>query len=236
MEGALRGLAALRMRAARVRQRRAGRREPREELVARWAPGRSFADVGAMWSIDGAISFRAEEAGAAAVTAVDVMEPTERFEAERARRVSRVRFVRADIHDRGAVSEIGIHDVVWCSGVLYHSPDPLTLLRRLRAITGEVLLLATETIPEVPGLEQACVFYPGLGEGGRRVHAVARPGVTAHAIHTPFEPGQGYSAWWWGMSASAVEGMLGATGFEVLERFGGPLHATLVARAAEGPA
>ena len=43
-------------------------RRPREELVRRFAAGRSFADIGCMWGVDGAISFLAEENGATAVT------------------------------------------------------------------------------------------------------------------------------------------------------------------------
>ena len=46
--------------------------------------------------------------------------------------------------------------------MLYHCPNPLETLRCLREITGEFLILATASTPEVPGLKQACVFYPGL--------------------------------------------------------------------------
>lgn len=214
----------------RGRQRRVRlRTAPREDLIRRFAPGRSFVDVGAMWSVHGGLAFLAEESGATAVTAVDVMAPTEEYEAEHRRRSSAVRFVRGDIHDESVVEAVGSHEVVWCSGVLYHAPNPLLTLQRLCALTTETLILATETIPEVPGLAQACVFFPGLPSEDRHVHAAARPHGTAHGIHTPFPPGPGFSAWWWGMSRSAVREMLSATGFTVLEEQGGPLHATFIA-------
>ena len=54
-----------------------------------------------------------------------------------------VRFVQGDLHDPGVAEP---HDVVWCSGVLYHAPHPLLTLERLHALTTETLLLATETI------------------------------------------------------------------------------------------
>jgi hypothetical protein len=214
----------------RLRQRAKRSRPPREDLIRRYARGRTFADIGCMWSVNGALAFAAEEAGATAVTGVDIMAATEEFTAEHARRGSRVRFVRGDIHEPAVTAAVGRHDVVWCSGVLYHAPNPLLTLARLRALTGETLILATETIPEVPGVSQACVFLPGLSDADRAVHAAARPGSTALGVDTPFDREQSYGAWWWGISRSAVRGMLHASGFEVLEEHGGPLHVTVIAR------
>ena len=215
--------------AARASSALGRRRRPREELVRRLAAGRSFADIGCMWGVDGAIAFLAEETGATAVTAVDLMPASPRFEAERARRASKVRFVQGDLHDQHTIRAVGRHDVVWCSGVLYHAPNPLLTLKRLREITGEFLILATETIPEVPGLPQACVFLPGLSGADRQVHAAARPGVHAAGLSSAFEPAQSYGTWWWGLTRSAVRGMLHASGFETVEERGDPLHATLLA-------
>lgn len=215
---------------ARMRQRLTGRAIPREELVRRHAPGRTFADIGCMWNVNGQIAFMAEQSGATSVTGLDIMPATAEYEAEHARRSSNVRFIEGDLHDPAVVSEVGEHDVVWCSGVLYHSPNPLLVLERLRAITRELLIIATETIPEVPGLAQACVFFPGLPSADRRVHAMARPGSLALGVSTPFEPNQSYGAWWWGMTRSAVRGMLEASGFELVEEYGGPLHLTVIAR------
>jgi SAM-dependent methyltransferase len=221
--------------AARASQVLGRRRRPREELVRRFAAGRSFADIGCMWGVDGAIAFLAEETGATSVTAVDLMPASRRFETERARRGSTVRFIQGDVHDEKVIGVIGRHDLVWCSGVLYHAPNPLLTLARLHAITGELLILATETIPEVPGLAQACVFLPGLSGADRRLHASARPGVNAAGLSAPFDRAQAYETWWWGMTRSAVRGMLHASGFDTLEEHGGPLHATFLVRPADRP-
>jgi hypothetical protein len=202
--------------AARLRARLGSAKPPREELIARHVGGRSFVDVGCMWTIDGALCFAAEEAGAASVTGVDVMAPTERFEAERRRRDSRVRFVQGDLHDPATVAEIGRHDVVWCSGVLYHAPHPLLTLERLRELTGQTLLLATETIAETPGRRGTCVIAPGRDE-----HPNAEP---------PAGPSAGYGPWYWGISPSALRSMLALSGFAVVEEHRTPLHVTVVAR------
>lgn len=199
----------------RLRRRLARGVPPREELVARLVPDRSFADVGCMWSVDGAVAFAAEGAGASAVTGLDVMAPTPAYAAEHARRKSRVRFVRGDLHDPATVAEAGPHEVVWCSGVLYHAPHPLLTLERLRALTSDVLVLATETLPR-RGTD--CVFAPAPG---------------THPAHTePFDPARGYVNWYWGISPGALRAMLAATGFRVEEEHRLAFHTTVVARVA----
>jgi Methyltransferase domain len=202
--------------AARVRARLGSAAPPREELIARHVGGRSFVDVGCMWTIDGALCFAAEDAGAASVTGVDVMAPTERFEAELRRRESKVRFVLGDLHDPATVAAVGRHDVVWCSGVLYHAPHPLLTLERLRALTGQTLLLATETVAETPGRRGTCVIAPGRDE-----HPNAEP---------PAGPNAGYGPWYWGISPSALRSMLTLSGFAVVEEHRTPFHVTVVAR------
>jgi hypothetical protein len=202
--------------AARVRARLGSAKPPREELIARHVGGRSFVDVGCMWTIDGALCFAAEDAGAATVTGVDVMAPTDRFEAELRRRDSKVRFVQGDLHDAATVAAIGRHDVVWCSGVLYHAPHPLLTLERLRELTGQTLLLATETVAETPGRRGTCVIAPGRDE-----HPNAEP---------PAGPNAGYGPWYWGISPSALRSMLALSGFAVVEEHRTPFHVTVVAR------
>ncbi len=201
---------------ARARARLGSATPPRETLIARHVAGRSFVDVGCMWTIHGALCFAAEDAGAASVTGVDVMAPTERFDAELRRRDSQVRFLQGDIHDPATVAAIGRHDVVWCSGVLYHAPHPLLTLERLRDLTAQTLLLATETVPETPGRRGTCVVAPGPEE-----HPNAEP---------PAGPGAGYGPWYWGISPSALRSMLTLSGFTVVEEHRTPFHVTVVAR------
>jgi hypothetical protein len=201
---------------ARVRARVGSAVPPRESLIAEHVAGRSFVDVGCMWNIHGALCFAAEDAGAAAVTGVDIMGATERFRAEHARRGSAVRFVQGDIHDAATIAELGPHDVVWCSGVLYHAPHPLLTLERLRALTADTLLLATETIAETPGRRDTCVIAPTRAE-----HPNAEPAAG---------PGAGYGPWYWGISPSALRTMLTLAGFAVVEQHSTPFHVTVVAR------
>ncbi len=168
-----------------------------------------------MWQVHGGIAFAAEDAGASEVSGMDLMGETPEFQAARKARGSRMRFVQGDLHDELALARLGTHDVVWCSGVLYHAPHPLLTLERLASVTGQTLILATETLPERPFARNVCVFAP-------------EPGV--HPTHTePFDPARGYVNWYWGITPSALRAMLGATGFAVDEEHRTAFHTTVVA-------
>lgn len=198
----------------RLRHRLSRGLPPREELVQRHVKGRSFVDVGCMWSVDGAIAFAAEAAGASGVTGVDVMGESSKYLEEHARRSSKVRFVQGDLHDPRTVEAVGPHDIVWCSGVLYHAPHPLLTLERLRQMTAQTLILATETLP-LKG--NRCEFAPAPG---------------THPTHTePFDPARGYVNWFWGISPGALRAMVEATGFRVEEEHRTAFHTTVVAAA-----
>ncbi len=195
--------------------------EDRRRWIAEWAPGRSFADVGGLL-VDGRTAFAAEQAGATSVTLLDVgdREYAPAYEAEHERRGSGVRFVQGDVHDPATIDDVGSHDVVWCTGVLYHTPNPVDQLMRLREITREVLFLGTHTIPEVSGVPQACLYYPYLDDTARR--ALGRPHYRPDGywgIGTPFSdtPMNGYANFWWGITPSALRAMLETARFEVVE-------------------
>jgi hypothetical protein len=220
--------------AARARRRRRSGRPATDPLalLRELAPGRSVVDVGCMWSVDGAYCFAAEEAGATAVTGVDLMPASERFEAQHAERGSAVRFVRGDVHEAAVARAIGEHDLVWCAGVLYHAPSPVLTLQRLRALCRERLVLRTATLPDLPGAPGACVFYPGLDARGRAAVAPAAGAGRAIGVTEPFDPGEAYGNWWWGITPSALRGMLEATGFAVDELREEPFLTTAIARPA----
>ena len=195
--------------------------ERRREIVRRLAPGRSFIDVGGMWNAHGEVAFAAEEAGAASVTLFDAMEPTPEFEAERERRGSSVQFVAGDLHDAAAIEALGPREVVWCTGVVYHSPSPFEQLEHLRRICTGDLYLGSHVIPEVPGIEQACIWYPGISASARASLTKAHGGDRAPeclGVTRPFAPDERYANWWWGITPSALVAMTDTAGFEVSER------------------
>jgi methyltransferase family protein len=176
-----------------------------------------------MWGVHGDTAFLAEEAGASRVVVYDAMDPTPEFDKRHGESGSRIRYVQGDLHDPESVGELGVFDVVWCAGVIYHSPNPYLLLEHLREMTGERLVLGTHVIPEIPGFEGACIWYPALSDSTRKAFAWAHGDVAPNllGLATPFDatPGWGYVNFWWGITRSALRSMLDLARFEVVEEF-----------------
>lgn len=200
----------------------------RVELIQKYVSGKSFVDVGCMWGVDGFYAFTAEAAGATRTVGVDVYPESEEFLKQKQARNSKIEFVQGDINQQETVDKIGLCDVVFCSGVLYHTPNPIHMLGRLRLICDQILILDTSMIPENPDLKNMAVFYPYLSEEQRKLwdrNIGRQKGITG-----PYEPESGYANWFWGFTPSCLEGMLQCAGFKVEERFIEPFRGRWVCR------
>jgi hypothetical protein len=121
-------------------------------------------------------------------------------------------------------------DVVHCSGILYHIPDQFQLLRALRAITVEHLVLTssiTEThiVNEAGELhvpEGSALFLPALSAAERAVlKAHWWPTLAQHSLGLTTEIDRwdltDFGPWWWLPTTQALVKMCEIAGFEVLE-------------------
>lgn len=206
------------------------------EHIREHSDGRSFADIGCMWGVNGAHSFMAEEAGASPVKAVDVFGPTPEFQQDMEDRNSSVEFILGDVTDPATLERIGVMDTVLCAGVLYHHPSPYDVLVALRRICRETLILRTSTIPEIGGLPHAAIYYPSLNPRARRRWDLSSAGVGGQCgITTPFSTQDGYGNWFWGISPSCLEALAATAGFRVLRRLPEPFAQTLICAPAEDP-
>lgn len=205
--------------------------------IADWVePGDSFADIGCMWGVNGRYAFLAEEAGATRCVGVDVFGPTPEFESEKRARRSGVEFVLGDVTRSATIEAVGVVDVVFCAGVLYHHPSPFDVLSALRQMCGRTLILRTSTIPEMRGVENAAVYFPLLSDRSRSLWRLDRLGLAQQVgITDEFDPGEGYGNWFWGLSPSCLIALLRTAGFEVLHRFTEPFAQTVICRAVEVP-
>ncbi|HXG91546.1 MAG TPA: DUF1698 domain-containing protein [Blastocatellia bacterium] len=186
------------------------------EYIRSFAPGHSFVDVGCMWGVNGEHAFIAEEAGATAVKAVDVFGPTPEFEAKKKARNSAVEFILGNATQPDVIARVGVMDVVFCAGVLYHHPSPFDLLVALRRMCGQTLILRTSTIPEIKGLPNAAVFFPMLSAEARSLWELKSLGVGKQVgITDGFEPEQGYGNWFWGLTPSCLKSLVETAGFRV---------------------
>jgi hypothetical protein len=205
-------------------------------LVRQHAPGKSFADIGCMWGVNGEYAFNAEQAGATRVVAVDVFGPTPEFEEKRAARASSVEFVLGDITRAETLARVGEVDVVFCAGVLYHHPSPFDILVALRRICRSTLILRTSTIPEIPELPNAAVYFPMMNPEARELWNLRRLGVLHQAsISDEFKAEDGYGNWFWGLTPSCLESLLKTAGFRVVSRATEAFAQTVVCAAVAAP-
>ncbi len=206
------------------------------ETIRRHAPGNSFVDVGCMWAIHGQYAFIAEESGAVSVKAVDVTPATPEFDAKMKERNSRVQFILGDAAHPDTMAQIGVTDVVFCAGVLYHHPSPFDLLAALRRICGKTLILGTCTIPEINGMPNAALYYPMLNAKDRDLWDLRDLGVFPQVgITNEYDADEGYGNWFWGLTPSCLVSLLATAGFQVEWRYSEPFYQTLVCKPVEEP-
>ena len=159
--------------------------------------GLSVLDIG---TYDGFYAFEAERRGAARVLATDSW--TWNWPGSDARR--NFELAHEALHSRVesqviAVEELtpeaigGAFDVVLFLGVLYHAPDPLGYLQRLRSVTAGTAII--ETVVDLLDLDvPAAAYYPGASLNGD---------ASNH----------------FGPNPAAVEGMLRYAGFARVDAF-----------------
>jgi SAM-dependent methyltransferase len=143
--------------------------------------------------------------------------------------ISTYRCIRADLNDLLTIPALPEFDVVYCSGVLYHSPNPQVLMAALARLTRQVLILGTAVVPPLlskgrrrlattPGEAR---FVPELDDAQkaivdgyfREVGAGEMVGLNAPTSWQPDD----YSAWWWLFTREYIEALLRVSGFEIVD-------------------
>lgn len=209
----------------------------KDEWIKQRAPGRSFMDVGGLWGTRNEKVSVALKAGASRATMADIA-PLDHhmwsdFDAHCARMgITRYAKARLDITAPGDAEKSLQHDLVHCSGIIYHLPDPYTILANLRGLTGEWLILTSMVVPEriknkagtLDFPADRAAFVPSLTESTRKVVAehfraanVSIGGIT-QAMEEPWLWPDGrpnFGPWWWLMSPSFLRGMIQTGGFTV---------------------
>jgi tRNA (mo5U34)-methyltransferase len=152
--------------------------------------GKTVLDIGA-W--DGYFSFEAERRGAARVLATDSYSWSGQgwgtkagFELARSALGSRVEDLDIDVLALSP-ERVGVFDVVFFLGVLYHVRHPLLALEKVASVTRELLIV--ETVVDLLGFPRPAAAFYGGSELNR-------------------DPTN-----WWGPNITAVDGMLRAAGF-----------------------
>jgi len=213
-------------------------RETSEENALDWigsrVRGKTFADIGGLWGTVNEKVTVALKAGAAEATMIDITpldgDLWKRFHDRcSAEGISGYRCVQGNIDDPEIVRKVGTYDVVHCSGVLYHCPNPLYTMSQLAKVCNSDLILVTTVIPPTlsnvagtvvlaPG---SALFVPAMSEAQRAVVAAywREVGAEAIGITTPCHRWSidDYSPWWWLFTPDSVAALLKVAGFNIVE-------------------
>lgn len=194
--------------------------DPRDEMIAAVVRGKTFVDVGGLWGVHGEKCSVAHNAGAVSELMADPRPSTDPAWGQFVERLAGMGILRhVEFNTKTLDMLVGRQwDVVHCSGVLYHLPDPLAGIRQLHAITREWCILASMVAPsDMPG-----AFVPTLTTRDRARYADwFRPivGDKAMGITTSAQWIVGnYDPWWWIPTDSGIEGMAHDVGFRVADR------------------
>lgn len=211
-----------------------------DDIIGQKVAGHSFIDIGGLW---GTVNERVSAAlrGGAREAAMFDHAPADSplWDAFKQRCVERgvsgYRCIRGDLDIDADTAPLGVVDVVHCSGVLYHVPNPVLTVERLARLTGKWLLLGSCTLPE--RVENAAgsldlrrgrmLFAPGMSEPDRAVLAryfdgkgIQLLGVNSTAPFGWGQPGAwDYSPWWWHWSVDTVASMVELNGLRVRATF-----------------
>ena len=112
-------------------------------------PSSRAVDVGCH---EGYYTFSLREMGVAEVLGLDFREDNlrrARFVAQQLG-IQQVQFQQADAEELNP-ADFGEFPLTLCYGLLYHVENPMRVLRRLHALTGELLVLETQVVDEVDG-------------------------------------------------------------------------------------
>lgn len=213
--------------------------DPRDLYVERVVKGRSFIDVGGLWGLYGEKVSQAHRSGASELALLDeTPKEDSAWDSFRGRMeefgIPGVRCISANV----LTATVRPYDVVHSSGVLYHLPNPLQFLARLRNLTRCHLVLTSAVFP-TEGVENhegslhlppaGALFIPALDETDRRVmdahwQSLPMPRVSpgtpcgAIGINRPADFDlEDYAPFWWLPTPAAIDAMCGTCGFRVLE-------------------
>lgn len=210
-----------------------------DDIIRAEAPGRRFADIGGLWGIVNEKVTVAALAGAAETSMVDLASPKSKLWGEfrahcEAKGVSGVKEASGNIEDPAFAASLGRFDVTYCSGVIYHAPNPYRMIDCLRGVTGRTLILGSMTVPERIENEAGAIDFgggrmlsiPAMSAQEREIltHHFAALGLEIHNINRPgtfpwiLPSGQfNFEPWWWLWTPETLGRMAEVCGFKVRE-------------------
>ena len=147
------------------------------KLIEQSVRNKSFADIGPLWeTVNEKISV-AHQFGACSLTAIDQFPANDPLWAAFNERMQtkkiQPRCISGNVMDYSGPA----FDITHCGFVIYHAPDPLLFLKKLRAITKERLILTSLVITgsivndagELSVSKDGLVFVPAISSKNKAI-------------------------------------------------------------------
>lgn len=160
------------------------RKDPIDKWITKLVSGRTFVDIGGIGENSGNERVSTAVKGRAADAAMADFEPYSAqlwqtfFQTMRDQNINDFQTHELiDVRDANIKTKLPNFDIVHCTGILYHIPDPITSLYNIASLTNDYLIVNTVTIPNRVKNKKGrfitddsrAVFLPSLSEADRRV-------------------------------------------------------------------
>jgi hypothetical protein len=221
---------------------------PIKAWIDRIAPSQSLIDIGGIG--ENSTNERVSEAAAAGATQVamaDIEPFTSPYWSTFRQKMANLgvtgyeEYERVDIRDAELIRRLPTFEIVHCTGIVYHLPDPSTGVYNLSRLARRWLIINTIVLPERIENDQGSLltegsrvlFLPALSEGERavlRTHYELKFGwsidVTAPRLDDPnpmmpYVADTGLSCWpyWWLFSHDAFRCLVRMMGFRIHDQW-----------------
>ena len=205
----------------------------RDEFIMRVVSGKSFVDVGGLWgTVNEKVSVAALQ-NARELTMIDVSPPESNLwqlfrDRLASQQVAECTCISDDVC-AWAAKAVKHYDVVHCSGVLYHHPNPVLFLESLRRITSRHLIVTSAVTPEeivndlgsYRGPPSGAVFVPALDQKEREIlwkyWQAAGVGACYGVSEETKWDSHDFAPWWWLFTPRVMLAMATSVGFRVLD-------------------
>jgi hypothetical protein len=206
-----------------------------DEVISSHVKGSTFADVGGLWGLVNEKITVAVKAGCRSATMIDITPIGHPFWTDfdqyaLSAGVTEYKKLQGNVDDPALPNRAGTFDFVYCSGVIYHVPNPIYTLVRLHELTDQFLLLGSMTVPPRIDTEAGEMSFAG----GRTVFLPAADAPTKKILAGHFRAlginlagvtddqylwtsPSAYGPWWWLWTEDTLSVMLHAVGFRVVE-------------------
>jgi hypothetical protein len=211
----------------------------KNQWIRQHVQGLSFADLGGLWGTVNEKVSVALEGGAKEATMIDIAPLDHKLWTDfrthaAARGLKTWGEKSADAVLPDLAARVGRFEMLHCSGIIYHLPDPYVLVRNCRAVASRFFILTSMYVPEtiendvgkIDLTEGGALFVPALTGRKKEIIAAhfAALKIEVDAINRPMrgpwvrpDGRPSYDPWWWLMTPGVLRAMLTVTGFKVID-------------------